>query len=88
MLANSFIAHCCGVWLAAWDIWDVTFWWSPDVGAEALDVECPVSARDLGICRDVCVEARVVVVTVVDGDLDVVGWEVEVAGNGGDDLVA
>lgn len=29
-----------------------------------------------------------VVVTVVDGDLDVVGWEVEVAGDGGDDLVA
>ena len=28
------------------------------------------------------------VVAVVDGNLDVVGWEVEVAGDGGDDLVA
>lgn len=88
LLSYTFIAHCSSIWLVAWDFRDVTFWWAPDVGAEALDVECPVSSCNLGICRDIRVQAGVVVVAVVDGDLDVVGWEVKVAGDGADDLVA
>jgi hypothetical protein len=48
----------------------VTFWWSPNVGPEALDVECPVLSGDLGVGSNVLALSLVMVIIVIARNLD------------------